>query len=54
MNDWDDRTRFRQKPGKYAMIHVESADSASINKEIERINKRNADLKVKMIQVESQ
>lgn len=53
INDWDDRLKFKQKPGKYAMIQVESAENGSLNLEIEKINKRNAELKSKMQSMES-
>lgn len=51
MNDWDSRERFVQKPGKYSIINVENkenADGSSLNLEVERLNKRNEHMQVKI------
>lgn len=43
MNDWEDREKFRAKPGKYTMIGVDASTESgqSLNEEISKLNKRN-------------
>jgi len=46
LNEWDERDNFQQQPGKYALVSVSgSADADSINKEVQRLNQRNQELK---------
>jgi predicted DNA-binding WGR domain protein len=47
LNEWDDRDNFQQQEGKYMMINVDgtSGDADSLNKEVQRLNQRNLELK---------
>ncbi len=54
--DWDDRANFQPQSGKYVLIHLAEdgmSGSESINKEIQRLNKRNQDIKQKIESIES-
>lgn len=55
-NDWEDRESFQAQTGKYVLINLAEdgmGGADSINKEIQRLNKRNQEIKQKIETKES-